>query len=87
LSEALLEIDPETNVLNRVVLWTVREGQPKGIVTYSLIDNPLSEKNSTLNRSTQTDDRYRLQSHLAEGALIESGTLATPSQMLSEPAS
>lgn len=66
LSDALLEINVETNVLNRLVLWMVRDGQPRGTVTYTLLE------------STQHgDDRYRLESHLNADAEIESQTLAT----------
>jgi hypothetical protein len=64
LSDALLEINPETNVLNRLVLWTTRDGHPGGTVTYTLLES-----------SEIGDDRYRLESHLDVDAEIEVHTL------------
>jgi hypothetical protein len=86
LSDALLEIDAETHVLNRLVLWTVRNGQPKGVVTYSLIDN-LSFHDSCLvfDHASQGDNWYRLESHLETDAEIESGTFTTSADTLATP--
>jgi len=64
LSDVLLEIDPETNVLNRLVLWTTRDGHPNGTVTYTLRES-----------SELSDDRYQLKSHLVVDAEIEVHTL------------
>lgn len=64
LSDALLEIDPKTNVLHRLVLWTTRDGHPNGTVTYTLLES-----------SELSDDRYRLESHLDVDAEIEVHTL------------
>lgn len=60
LSAALLEVDARTNVLVRLVLWMVRDGQPKGTVTYTLMDS-----------GVQGDEQYRLKSHLDPDATIE----------------
>lgn len=64
LSDALLEIDPQTNVVNRLVLWTVRNGHPSGTITYTMLES-----------TPQSDDRYSLQSHLDADAEIEVHTL------------
>lgn len=67
ISDALLEIDPETNVLNRLVLWITKDGQPGGTVTYTLLE------------SGQLDDeRYRLETYLNDDAEIEVHTLPPP---------
>jgi hypothetical protein len=60
ISTALMEIDARSGTLIRLVLWTVREGQPKGTVTYTLIDS-----------ATQGDDVYRLDFHLDPDAEVE----------------
>ena len=60
LSTALLEIDAENHLLVRLVLWTVRDGRPRGTVTYTLLDT-----------ATQGDEQYRLRSHLDPDANIE----------------
>ncbi len=67
LSHAMLEIDPRTNVLNRLLLWTVRDEHPAGIVAYTLVES-----------GTQTDDQYRLETHLQADAVIETHSLYTP---------
>lgn len=60
LSNAMLEIDAESNVIVRLVLWTVSDGRPKGTVTFTLL------------RSAPPDDaQYRLESHLDPEARIE----------------
>lgn len=60
ISDALLEIDPDTNILNRMVLWITRDGQPGGTVTYTLLE------------SGQLDDqRYQLETYLNDDAEIE----------------
>lgn len=60
LSAALLEIDVRTGVLSRLVLWIVRDGQPRGTATFTLIDR------------AQGDDRqYQLESHLDDDAVIQ----------------
>jgi len=61
ISRALLEIDPRGGDLVGLVLWTVREGRPRGTVTYTLIDS-----------ATRGDEVYRLDSHLDPGAEVES---------------
>ncbi|MGV3484128.1 MAG: hypothetical protein ACO1RT_06910 [Planctomycetaceae bacterium] len=68
LSDAVLEIDPRTNVLDRLVLWTVREGRPNGTFTYSLLQSSL-----------QSDEQYRLESHLDADAELEIHTLPASS--------
>lgn len=60
ISRALLEIDARGGALIRLVLWTVREGRPKGTVTYTLIDSAI-----------RGDEVYRLDSHLDPGAEVE----------------
>lgn len=60
LSDALLEIDTRTNVLVRMVLWTTRKGQPKGTVTYTLVES-----------SPRDDRQYLLASHLDADAKVE----------------
>ncbi len=65
LANAMLEIDAESNVIVRLVLWTVREdGRPKGTVTFTLL------------RSARPDDaQYRLESHLDADAEIDTQTM------------
>lgn len=65
LSDALLEIDSRTNVLNRLVLWTIRDGNPSGTVTYTLLQS-----------GELGDDQYRLLSHLDGDAKIELHTFS-----------
>jgi len=67
LSHALLEIDPRTNVLVRLVLWTVQDGHPKGTVTFTLLES-----------GTIEDDQYELRFHLDSDAVIETQTLPAP---------
>ncbi|SIO67915.1 hypothetical protein SAMN05444166_8463 [Singulisphaera sp. GP187] len=65
ISAALLEIDAQSGVLLRLILWTVREGRPNGTVTYTLIQS-----------AKQDDEQYRLASHLDPGAKVEIHRLA-----------
>lgn len=59
-SAALLEVDPADHSLMRLVLWMVREGQPRGTVTYTFL------------KSARLDEaHYELRSHLDEDALID----------------
>lgn len=67
LSAAMLEIDARNDVLVRLVLWMERDGRPNGTVTYTLLD-----------LATQSDDRYRLESHLDPDAKIERHTFPKP---------
>lgn len=60
LSAAMLEIDAESRVLQRLVLWTVQNGDPKGTVTYTLL------KSETID-----DAQYRLESHLDADTVVE----------------
>jgi hypothetical protein len=60
---ALLEIDARSGTLIRLVLWTVRDGRPRGTVTYALIDS-----------AVRSDDDYRLKSHLEPGVEVEIGS-------------
>ncbi len=60
LSSALLEVDAEDNVLLRMVLWTTKQGVPKGTATYTL-----------MNSSDRQDVMYQLESHLDAGAEIQ----------------
>jgi hypothetical protein len=63
LSAAMLEIDVRTNVLNRLVLWTLKEGRPNGTVTSTLLE-----------KMPQSDVHYRLESHLDSNAVVEDHT-------------
>ncbi|WP_437193404.1 hypothetical protein [Planctomicrobium sp. SH527] len=67
LSNALLEIDTRSNILVRLVLWTVKNGQPNGTVAFTLLES-----------GTIDDSQYELDSHLAPGAPIEIQTLPSP---------
>jgi len=67
ISDALLEIDPQTNILNRLVLWITRDGQPGGTVTYTLLESGQLD-----------DDSYRLETYLNDDAEIEVHTLPLP---------
>lgn len=60
LSHALLEIDTESDVLVRLVLWMVRDGRPNGTVTYTLIES-----------GARGDEQYQMSSHLDEDAVIQ----------------
>lgn len=60
LSDALLEIDTEREVLTRVVLWVTRDGKPLGTVTCTLVD-----------MTPQDDTEYLLKTHLDEDAKVE----------------
>lgn len=66
ISSALLEIDPDTQSLMRLVLWMIRDGQPKGTVTYTFVE-----------RAVQDDGQYELRSHLNDDATIEDHTFET----------
>lgn len=58
LSSALLEID-ESDALVRLILWTLDNGQPRGTMTYTLVD------------TAELDDaEYRLPYHVDEDAEI-----------------
>ncbi|WP_406701352.1 hypothetical protein V5E97_40145 (plasmid) [Singulisphaera sp. Ch08] len=67
ISAALLEIDAQSGVLLRLILWTVREGRPNGTVTYTLMKS-----------ARQDDEQYRLASHLDSSAKIEVHRLGQP---------
>ena len=60
LSSAVLEIDERNNVLTRLVLWMIRDGRPRGTVTFTLLES-----------ARQEDGRYELMTHLDAGAEIE----------------
>lgn len=60
LADVLLEIDTQNNSLTRIVLWTVRDGLPKGVVTYTLVGS-----------APQDDQQYLLQSRLDADAEVE----------------
>jgi hypothetical protein len=63
IATALLEIDARSGALIRLVLWTVRDGRPRGTVTFALFDSAVRD-----------DDDYRLKSHLDPGAEVEIGS-------------
>lgn len=67
LRHALLEIDARTNILVRLVLWTVDEGKPRGTVAFTLLES-----------ATLDDRQYELESHLVSGATIETQSLPSP---------
>ncbi|MBX3437786.1 MAG: hypothetical protein KF861_09865 [Planctomycetaceae bacterium] len=67
LSTALLEIDARSDVIMRLVLWTIDEGEPKGTITFTLIDS-----------DTIGDAQYRLEAHVDAGATIERHDLTRP---------
>jgi len=67
LSHALLEIDPRTKVLIRLVLWTVQDGHPKGTVAFTLLEKAMI-----------TDDQYKLRFHVDSDAVIEIQALPAP---------
>jgi hypothetical protein len=60
IESALLEIDPETGALMGLVLSMVRDGQPRGTVTYTFLE-----------AAVQNDALYELRTHLNDGATIE----------------
>jgi hypothetical protein len=60
ISTALLEVDPESQTLMRLVLWLKREGRPRGSVTYTFLE-----------RAVQDDRLYQLRAHLDDDAEIE----------------
>lgn len=74
IASALLEIDPTTDALVRLVLWTVRNGQPSGTVTYTLFDT-----------ARRDDADYRLESHLDPDAEIETQRFGPPETNRSKP--
>lgn len=63
LSAATLEIDAQTDVVTRLVLWLQKPQGPNGTVTYTLIEQP-----------APAVDSYRLESHLDGGAVVEDQT-------------
>jgi hypothetical protein len=67
ISSALLEVNSQSNVLTRLVLWLVQDGHPRGTVTFSLL------KSEQLG-----DEQYQLKSHLNADATIEMQAMATP---------
>jgi hypothetical protein len=64
ISSALLEIDPESHVLTRLVLWMTRDGRPRGTVTYTFLES-----------GVQDDAQYQLASHLDDHAEIDLHTI------------
>ncbi len=60
IAAALLEIDSESEILTRLVLWTLRDGRPNGTVTYTFLES-----------SEQKDDAYQLEYHLDPDAKID----------------
>ena len=67
LSAASLEVDQETDVLVRMVLWLQKENRPNGTVTYTLME-----------QSPPGDESYRLESHLDPDATIEEQSFQKP---------
>ncbi len=67
LSAASLEVDQETDVLVRMVLWLQKNDRPNGTVTYSLMEQP-----------PPGDESYRLESHLDPDATIEEQSFQKP---------
>jgi hypothetical protein len=64
LSSAVLEIDERSRILERLVLWTVQDGRPKGTVTFTFQET-----------AARSDEQYRMEFHLDEDAEIEFHTL------------
>jgi hypothetical protein len=60
IASALLEIDPQSHALTRLVLWMLRDGRPRGTVTYTYLESGI-----------QTDASYQLETHLDDDAEIE----------------
>jgi hypothetical protein len=58
ITSALLEIDQDSTLV-RLILWTIEDGQPRGTVTFTLVES-----------GHQGDEQYQLQSHLDESAEI-----------------
>jgi len=73
LSAAMLEIDAQSDILVRVVLWMLRDGRPNGTVTYTLLD-----------QTAQDDVQYRLESHLDPDASIEIHSFQKPAKAAGE---
>lgn len=67
ISAALLEIDSQSGVLLRLILWTVREGRPNGTVTYTLLKS-----------AKQGDEQYQLVTHIDPDAKLEVHHLGRP---------
>lgn len=79
LSSALLEID-ESDTLVRLILWTLDDGQPRGTMTYTLVDT-----------TRQDDAAYRLSHHVDADAEIserafEPASTSEPSDTNERPA-
>lgn len=60
IESALLEIDSDTGALMGLVLSMVRDGQPRGTVTYTFLE-----------AAVQDDALYELRTHLNEDATVE----------------
>ena len=60
IESALLEIDSDTGALMGLVLSMVRDGQPRGTVTYTYLE-----------AAVQDDALYELRTHLNDDATIE----------------
>jgi len=69
-SAALLEIDSADHSLTRLVLWMVRNGQPRGTVTYTFLESGRLD-----------ESQYELRSHLDEDAPIEQQQFTPPEQL------
>lgn len=69
-SAALLEIDSADHSLTRLVLWMVRDGQPRGTVTYTFLESGRLD-----------ESQYELRSHLDEDAPIEQQQFTPPEQL------
>ena len=59
ISSAVMEVDAGSDVVQRLVLWIVKDGHPHGTVTYSLVESGVHD-----------DEQYRLSAHLDAGAEI-----------------
>ena len=59
ISSAVMEVDANSDIVQRLVLWIVKDGHPHGTVTYTLVESTVHD-----------DQQYRLSAHIDADAEI-----------------
>ncbi|MBL8851182.1 MAG: hypothetical protein JNG89_15990 [Planctomycetaceae bacterium] len=71
ISSAVMEVDANSDIVQRLVLWIVKDGHPHGTVTYTLVESTVHD-----------DQQYRLSAHIdADAEIVDQ----SPAPETSEP--